>query len=192
MLVSARGVRITERGAVIGGIEYEVDCIVYASGFEYGTDYTRRAGFDMAGRNGVTLSKAWANGMRTLHGMHVHGFPNLFVVQLAQGAFLGSNVPHGFAESAQTIAVVVRHAVAHDAREVEVTEEAQNTWVDMLLRDGIPFGAADCTPGYYNNEGQEAGLAERLSVGYPLGATAFFSLIDGWRASGQFEGLTFR
>ncbi|RBY82976.1 monooxygenase [Geodermatophilus sp. TF02-6] len=184
--------RLTERGVVAGGVEYEVDCVIYASGFEYATDYTQRAGFDVTGRDGVTLSKAWADGMRTLHGMHVHGLPNLFIVQLLQGAFLGSNVPHGFAESAQTIAAIVCHAVAEGARAVEVTDEAQTGWVEMLLRDGVPFGRPDCTPGYYNNEGQEIGLAERLNVGYPLGATAFFGMIDDWRTSGEFEGLAFR
>ena len=58
------------------GVEYEVDCIIYASGFEVGTAHTRRAGYDMTGRDGVTLSEYWADGMRTMHGMHVHGFPN--------------------------------------------------------------------------------------------------------------------
>jgi cyclohexanone monooxygenase len=53
-------------------------------------------------------------------------------------------------------------------------------------------GGADCTPGYYNNEGQDAGLAARLAVGYPAGASAYFRYIDEWRRSGRFEGLTFR
>ncbi len=67
--------------------EYEVDCIIYASGFEVGTDL-RRAGpaSTLTGRDGVRLSEHWADGMRTLHGIHVHGFPNVFLVQLAQGA----------------------------------------------------------------------------------------------------------
>ena len=68
--------RITETGVVVAGVEYEVDCIIYASGFEVGTPFTRRAGYDMTGRDGVKLSEAWADGMRTKHGIHVHGFPN--------------------------------------------------------------------------------------------------------------------
>src|SRR5688572_21922421 len=66
--------RITETGVVARGREYEVDCIIYASGFEVGTPYTRRAGFDLVGRDGVKLSDYWAEGMRTKHGIHVHGF----------------------------------------------------------------------------------------------------------------------
>ena len=73
---TAKGVeKITEKGVVVGGKEYEVDCIIYASGFEVGTEFTRRAGFDLTGRDGVKLSEAWAEGMRTKHGIHVHGFP---------------------------------------------------------------------------------------------------------------------
>ncbi|MEL6861413.1 MAG: NAD(P)/FAD-dependent oxidoreductase, partial [Pseudomonadota bacterium] len=73
--------KITETGLVANGEHYEVDCIVYASGFEVGSDYTARAGFDLAGRGGVKLSEAWADGMQTLHGLNVHGFPNAFIVQ---------------------------------------------------------------------------------------------------------------
>ena len=74
--------RITENAVVVAGVEYEVDCIIYASGFEVGTPYTRRAGYDMTGRDGLKLSEYWAGGMRTKHGIHVHGFPNAFLVQL--------------------------------------------------------------------------------------------------------------
>ena len=67
--------RITENGVVVAGREYQLDCIIYASGFEVGTEYKRRAGFDLTGRGGVKLSDHWASGMRTKHGIHVHGFP---------------------------------------------------------------------------------------------------------------------
>ena len=90
-----------------GGVEYEVDCIIYASGFEVGTGYTRRAGFDVVGRDGLKISEAWADGMRSKHGMHVHGFPNLFFVQPTQGANLISNVPHNLTEAGKTIAGIV-------------------------------------------------------------------------------------
>ena len=102
--------RITEKGVVAGGREYEVDCIIYASGFEVGTEYRRRAGFDLVGRGGLKLSEAWAEGMRSKHGIHVHGFPNAFFVQPTQGANLISNVPHNLTEAGQTIAAIVRHA----------------------------------------------------------------------------------
>ena len=184
--------RITESGFVVGGVEYEVDCIIYASGFEVGTEYTERAGFDLTGRNGLTLSQAWAEGMRSKHGIHVHGFPNAFFVQPAQGANLISNIPHNLTDAGKTIARIVGHAQATNAPTVEVTQEAQDEWIALLLT-GMPrmLGSPDCTPGYYNNEGQDPGPAARYNVGYPAGASAYFKYLEAWRDNGKFEGLAF-
>jgi cation diffusion facilitator CzcD-associated flavoprotein CzcO len=184
--------RITEKGFVVGGREYEVDCIIYASGFEVGTSFESRAGFDLTGVSGRKLSQAWADGMRSLHGIHVHGFPNAFFVQPTQGANLISNVPHNLTESGRTIARTVRHALDQGAGRIEVTKEAEDAWVELLLTGpGRMIGSPDCTPGYYNNEGQEPGPAARTYVGYPAGATAYFRYLDGWRRSGEFKGLQF-
>ena len=185
--------RITPTGVVVAGVEYPVDCIIYASGFEVGTAFTRRTGFDLTGRDGVKLSEHWADGMRTKHGIHVHGFPNAFIVQPTQGANLISNVPHNLTEAGKTIAMVIRHALDAGANEVEVTREAESAWIELLLTGpGRMIGSPDCTPGYYNNEGQAPGPAARLAVGHPGGAMAYFKYIDEWRNSGEFEGLEFR
>ncbi|MEZ5599391.1 MAG: NAD(P)/FAD-dependent oxidoreductase [Pseudomonadales bacterium] len=185
--------RITARGVVVAGREYAVDCIVYASGFEVGTEWTRRANFDLTGRDGRKLSEHWREGMRSKHGIHVHGFPNAFYVQPTQGANLISNVPHNLTEAARTIATVIRHALDTGAREVEVTKAAEDAWVALLLTGaGRMIGAPDCTPGYYNNEGQDPGPRAKLNVGYPAGATAYFQYLTGWRDDGRFEGLNFR
>jgi cyclohexanone monooxygenase len=185
--------RITGTGVVAGGREYEVDCVIYASGFEVGTEYTRRAGYEMTGRGGVRLSDYWALGMRTLHGIHVHGFPNLFMVQPTQGANLISNVPHNIVDSARTIAVTIKHAVTEGFAEVEVDAAAEQAWLDLLLTGPVRMmQSPDCTPGYYNNEGQDPGPGANLRVGYPRGAMAYFAYIDGWRTSGSFDGLEFR
>ena len=189
-----RGVeRITEKGFVVAGREYEVDCIIYASGFEVGTPWERRAGFEVTGRGGQTLSQAWGEGMRSKHGIHVHGFPNLYFVHPTQGANLISNIPHNLTEAGRTVARVVAHAEAIGAKEVEVTAEAQEAWVELLLTGpGRRMGASpDCTPGYYNNEGQPSPLA-RFNVGYPQGPAAYFEYLDAWTEAGTFEGLAFR
>ena len=185
--------RITEAGIVVAGVHYELDCIVYASGFEVGTAHTRRTGFDLTGRDGARLSEHWVEGMRTLHGTHVHGFPNAFLVQPTQGANLISNIPHNLTESGRTIAAIVRHALDQGFTRVEVTREAEEAWVE-LLQSGPPrmIGTSDCTPGYYNNEGQPLGPNSTFFVGYPQGPTAYFRYLDEWRSSGDFEGLTFR
>ncbi len=187
--------RITERGVVVDGRTYEVDCIIWASGFEVGTDHVRRAGFDVTGRGGRRLGETWAEGMVSLHGMHVHGFPNLFVIGAAQAGNLISNYPHNLAEAARTVAAIVGHAEAEGIAEVEADAEAQEAWVELCIqRVGlIGGGAADCTPGYYNNEGQDAGLRGRRNAGgHPEGPVAYFRFIEDWRTNGRFEGLDMR
>ena len=185
--------RIDETGLWVNGIHYEVDCIIYASGFEVGTSHQRRAGFDMAGVGGKRLSQAWADGMQTLHGLHVHGFPNAFIVQIAQAANFGANVPHNWTDAGETIAAVVSHARDTGRRIVEPTPQAQAEWV-ALIKTGMPsfVGAvAECTPGYYNLEGTSADISGFLPSGYPLGSVAYFEYIDNWRRSGDFTGLAF-
>ena len=184
---------INATGLVVNGEQYDLDCIIYASGFEVGTGYHRRSGFDMEGRDGERLSEHWADGMLSLHGMHVHGFPNAFIISPTQAANLISNIPHNLVEAGETVGAIIRHALDIDASTVEVTPEAEAAWVEKLESGGRSFGGdPTCTPGYYNNEGKErdrAGL--RNSMGYPDGPVAYFDYIDRWRTSGDFEGVTF-
>jgi cation diffusion facilitator CzcD-associated flavoprotein CzcO len=186
--------RIDETGVWVGGVHYDVDCLIFASGFEVGTTYDRRAGFDPVGRGGLHLSHRWADGMETLHGMQVHGFPNLFIVGPSQGANLISNITHNLTEAGSTIAAILRHAIDTSADEVEVTEEAVQDWVKLLESSERAFiGNADCTPGYYNNEGGPIGRGQRLGLsGHPEGPVAYFEYIDKWRSSGRFEGVEFK
>ena len=185
--------RITASGVVAAGKTYDLDCLIFASGFEVGTAYVSRAGFDLIGRDGRKLSDYWAQGMRSKHGIHVHGLPNAFFVQPTQGANLISNVPHNLTDSGKTIAVLVKHALAKGCAEIEVTSDAEDAWVALLLTSvGRMAGGPDCTPGYYNNEGREPGPAAKLNVGYPDGAKAYFKYIDDWRASGDYAGVEFR
>ena len=185
--------RIDATGVWVGGRHYELDCLVFASGFEVGTEQSRRSGFEIVGRNGLTLTERWSDGMETLHGMHVHDFPNLFVVGITQAANLISNVPHNYVEVGETIAAVIAHAEAEGAVEVEVTVEAEQAWVELLEGNPMAFmGNMECTPGYYNNEGRATGRRERLNMsGYPSGPIAYFDYIERWRASGDFVGLEF-
>jgi cyclohexanone monooxygenase len=185
--------RIDDTGLWVGDEHYELDCLIYASGFEVGTAFERRAGFDACGRDGLRLSEKWADGMLSLHGIHVHGFPNLFIVGPTQGANLISNVPHNLVEAGATIATIIDHALEIGADEVEVTSAAETAWVELLEAGARRFGGnPDCTPGYYNNEGRDAGRRGLLnSLGYPAGPVAYFTYIDEWRTSGEFEGLTF-
>jgi cation diffusion facilitator CzcD-associated flavoprotein CzcO len=185
--------RVDETGVWVGDVHHPVDVLVIASGFEFGTDVGRDAAFPIVGTDGRTIGEHWADGLRTLHGIHSHGFPNLFVVGLTQAANLISNIPHNYVESSKTIAAVIRHALDVGATEVEVTAEAEQAWIDQLFTGNRLFGNPDCTPGYYNNEGGDIGVKERQTMaGYPGGAVAYFAYIDDWRTNGEFRGLEFR
>ncbi len=128
-----------------------------------------------------------------MHGLHVNGFPNMFVIGIAQAANLVSNIPHNFLEAGATIASVIRHAQDTGAAVVEAEPDAQAEWVRRIESAGRSFfGNTECTPGYYNNEGQPMGRREHLnSSGYPEGAVAYFNFITQWRESGKFEGVSF-
>jgi len=183
--------RITPAGVVAAGTEYPVDCIIYASGFEVGTEPTRRYGFDLSGRDGVRLSDYWSTGMRSMHGVHVHGFPNAFLVQLGQGGNFVANVPHNLNDAAKTVAAVVAHMTRNGLDTVEVTRGGEDAWMELLAPNPVMRSfLADCTPGYYNNEGQGTS-PHSLLAGYSAGAPAYFRYIDQWRNSGEFEGLEF-
>jgi cation diffusion facilitator CzcD-associated flavoprotein CzcO len=188
-----RGVeRLTERGVVANGIEYALDCLIYATGFEVGTAYTRRAGCEIVGREGRTLTEKWAGGVRTMHGMHSHGFPNCFVLGSAQGAFT-VNYPHALDEGSRHVAYVLGEALARGARTVEVTEAAEEAWVRTIL-DASRFSRdflESCTPGYYNNEGRVSDLAAQNGF-FGGGSIAFFALLRTWREAGTLAGLEIR
>jgi cation diffusion facilitator CzcD-associated flavoprotein CzcO len=185
--------RITEKGLIVDGVEYEVDCIIYSTGFEVGTSYTRRSGYDVVGRDDVKLSDHWRDGTRTLHGMGSHGFPNVFVMNTSQGGFT-ANFPHLLDETAVHQAHIIAHAMEQGYATVEVTAEAEKAWVETIIGfEGGPLGGLggpDCTPGYYNNEGQPNPTAQQ-SAPYGGGAIKFFELLKAWREDGNFEGLSF-
>ncbi|MHB2029402.1 MAG: NAD(P)/FAD-dependent oxidoreductase [Acidimicrobiales bacterium] len=185
--------RIDESGLWVAGRHYEVDCLIFASGFEVGTEYTRRASLEVVGRSGHTLSEDWSEGMRTMHGIHVFGFPNIFIVGVTQAANLISNVTHNLTEAATTIAAVIARTLSSGYHEVEVSAAGEAAWMNLLEGTSASFLAdPECTPGYYNNEGRPMGLRERRNLSrYPEGPVAYFEYIDAWRNSGSFENLDF-
>jgi cyclohexanone monooxygenase len=181
--------RITETGVVVAGVEYELDCLIFATGFEVGTDHVRRAGYDVTGRDGRTLSKHWADGPRTLHGMHVHGFPNAFIAGHVQGGYT-ANYPHLLAETSKQVVYLVQRALQEGIR-FEADAEAEESWVQGIVGEGRGFnglGGGECTPGYYTNEGQSSPTAAQ-SAFYGAGPLAFFQLLDQWRRKDDLEGL---
>jgi cyclohexanone monooxygenase len=185
-----RGVeRITERGVVVDGREYALDCLIYATGFEVGTSYTRRSGYELYGRGGQTLTEKWANGAETLHGMHARGFPNCFIISNTQAGF-SANFPHMINEQSKHLAYIVAEATARQARVVEASAEAEAWWVEEIVRLAIlrrDFLEA-CTPGYYNNEGDVQAMSAKNSS-YGAGPVAFAEVLRRWREDGELAGL---
>src|SRR5215469_15874803 len=120
--------RITERGVVANGVEYELDCLIYATGFEVGTGFSHRAGFEIHGRDGLTLTEKFRDGTVTLHGLHSRGFPNYFIVSVTQSG-LSPNFPHMLAEQAHHIAYLVRHCMTNDIKTLEASQAAEDDWV---------------------------------------------------------------
>jgi cation diffusion facilitator CzcD-associated flavoprotein CzcO len=183
--------RITKNGVVVNGVEYEVDCLVYATGFELGTNYVSRSGYDVVGSAEMKLSEKWANGLASLHGMHVHGFPNLFVFMRDQSAHT-PNFTHALDEQAKHFSYILRVAVDRGASRIEATQAAEDAWVQTIIdhsQINIEFLAA-CTPGYMNAEGQIRESAARRNGGYGDGPAAFFKLLEDWRADGALAGVT--
>ena len=185
-----RGVQtITERGIVADGVEYELDCIIFATGFEVGTEYSRRAGYEIVGRDGVTLTEKWADGASTFHGMHSRGFPNCFIFSLVQSGF-SVNFPHMLNEQSKHLAYILRHAADNDVTVIEAEQEAEDAWVEAIVslaQNNLKFLEA-CTPGYYNNEGRPGDRSAR-NGSYGLGSIAFIQLLENWRSAGDLAGL---
>jgi cyclohexanone monooxygenase len=181
--------RITEHGVVVDGREYKVDCLIYATGFEVGTSYTRRSGYEVYGRDGLSLTEKWNDGASTLHGMFSRGFPNLFIISLVQSGF-SANFPHMLDEQAKHVAYVVSEAQARGATVIEADQAAEDAWVQTILdlsMVNLNF-LESCTPGYYNNEGKPAQRSMR-DTSYGAGSPAFIKVLEQWRADGQLAGL---
>lgn len=191
--------RLTETGFVANGVEYPVDCILFASGYEVTSDLDRRWGFDVfEGRNGLSMYQNWKGSYKTFHGVMTHGFPNLFVIGLNQGG-LNSSLTVNFEEQAQHVAYIIKQTMARGAASVEPTLAAQNAYVQHIRDTAIDRTEwiRACTPSYFNNEGKpdvdENGNEKfRFYLGevYGPGWDAFMQRLEDWRSQSDMEGLS--
>jgi cyclohexanone monooxygenase len=191
-----RGVeRITEDGVVANGVEYKVDCIIFATGFEITSQPRRRVDFDVIGRNGESLFDHWRGGLKTLHGISSHGFPDWFFIGINQNG-LSVNMTAMFDDQARHAAYIIDEVTKRGKRLAEVTPNAEASWVGEIRRLAINNRAYQeaCTPGYYNNEGK-LGDSESTGIGseiYTPGINAFNALLAEWREKGNLEGMDLR
>ena len=180
--------QITSEGIIFDGEEYKVDCIIFATGFEVGTDYSRRAGYQINGIDGQSISQKWSEGLSTFHGMHVNGFPNAFFFGPAQSGFTATYT-YSLDEQSQHLAHILDNARQQGATRIEASKAAEQEWVQTIIEKARLTAdfQEKCTPGYYNNEGH-VNVKPQNGM-YGGGPIEFFSLMKKWRSKGDLPGL---
>ncbi|EHB45721.1 Phenylacetone monooxygenase [Mycolicibacterium rhodesiae JS60] len=187
--------RITERGPMVGDRQYEVDCIVYGTGFEAEvTPLQRRVGHDIVGRGGMTLAEKWADGSASLFGMMSRGFPNMFVMPApGQQAVVTVNYTQIAVLGAEFVAGTVALLEKRGAVVFDVSAAAEADWIKQIVDTHVDPSAvmSACTPSRLNNEGDPGGIRAR-DTNYGKGFGDYFAyrdLLEGWLAAGGLEGL---
>jgi cation diffusion facilitator CzcD-associated flavoprotein CzcO len=181
---------MTEKGFVAGGKEYEIDAIVFASGFEVTSDLKRRWGFDdVVGRNGVSIYDHWADGPKTLHGITTHNFPNMFFTGYVQGGLNGTTTLQ-FGKQVEHAAWIVRQALDQGIQSLEPTQQGEDAYVERFNEVALDLSMIlnECTPSYFTNEGEKE-AKWFLFRGWGLGWDNFQQLLADWRAKGDFAGM---
>ncbi len=154
-LVDTRGKGITEigeTGPIFEGTEYEVDLLIYATGFEVQQTgiYNR-----IVGQHGLDLNDKYGTGIRTLLGIHSNGYPNLFVMGGYQASFQ-FNLTDLLQSQGDHIANCIDYVRDNGYETIDVTRESEEWWVqEVIAHRGKTNRNQECTPGYYNFEGAE-------------------------------------
>jgi cation diffusion facilitator CzcD-associated flavoprotein CzcO len=187
--------RITERGPVYDGRQYDVDCIVYGTGFEAEiTPLQRRVGHEIVGRDGVTLHEKWADGAASLFGMMIRDFPNMFVMPApGQQSVVTVNYTQLAVFGAEFVAATVALLEKQGATVFEVSAEAETDWTRQIVDTHVDPSAvmSACTPSRLNNEGDPGGVKAR-DTNWGRGFGDFFGyreLLENWLEAGDFAGL---
>ncbi|GAB2805390.1 flavin-containing monooxygenase [Streptomyces daliensis] len=182
--------RVTGNGVVVGDTTYELDCLIFATGFSVGTSGIHSGKLPVHGRGGARLLETWARqGPRTLHGFTSNGFPNLIQMGSLQNAS-SVNFTHILDEQAVHAAALVAGAETKGAV-IEPSRETEDAWLATLAEDAPDheWFHAECTPGYYNREGRGR---PNGPIAYPYGAVAFHELLRRWREESMGEVLQAR
>ena len=186
---------ITERGPMVDGHQYEVDCIVYGTGFEAEvTPLQRRAGHDIVGRGGISLAEKWSDGAASLFGMMSRGFPNMFAMPgPGQQSVVTVNYTQLAVLAAEFIAGTVALLEKQGHQVFDVSADAEADWIQQIIDTHVDPSAvmSACTPSRLNNEGDPAGIkAQNTNFGRGFGDFfAYRDLLENWLAAGQFDGL---
>jgi cation diffusion facilitator CzcD-associated flavoprotein CzcO len=187
--------RITAQGPVVDGLQYEVDGIIYGTGFEAEvTPLPRRIGHDVVGRGGISLAEKWADGAASLWGMTSHGFPNMFVMPApGQQSVVTVNYTQLAVFGAEFIAGTVELLQKQGVDVFDVNADAEADWIQQIVDTFVDPSAvmSACTPSRLNNEGDPGGIRAR-DTNFGRGFGDFFAyrdLLEGWLAAGDLDGL---
>ncbi|MFN3602892.1 MAG: flavin-containing monooxygenase [Dietzia sp.] len=180
---------ITATGIVVGGRHYEVDCIVFATGFETGSGPAGIYGYDVIGRDDKSMQEYFSDGHKTMHGFFTHGFPNFVELGMSQTAYY-VNFVYMLDRKARHAARLIRHTLEGGFSTFEPELQAETEWVAKVRASNEPRIAywAACTPGYYNGQGDVSKAV--FSEVYNSSEIDFWDMIENWWRSGTFEGLT--
>ncbi|MDO3401701.1 NAD(P)/FAD-dependent oxidoreductase [Mycolicibacterium neoaurum] len=179
---------ITGSGLIANGTHYEVDCIIFATGFETGSGTADRYGYEIIGRDGLCMRDYFADGTKSLHGFYTRGFPNFMELGLSQNAYT-VNYTYMLDRKARHAARMVAHALSVGVATIEPEQHAQDDWVAATRDSGLArmFYLANCTPGYYNGQGDvERGFFTDV---YAASEIDYWNMIEDWWQEGSFEGL---
>lgn len=175
-------------GVVVDGQLIEVDCIIFATGFEVFTPTYLTGQYSVQGIGGQSLEQKWEQNFRTLHGVMTAGFPNMVLVGHMRdgGGTTNSNFP--FHHQATHVASIIKKTMEAGAASFEVTEQAEDAWRQTMRDKAPPIHQflIDCTPGYLNNDGKVGDSAVRLSI-YGGGSLEYASILQDWRNGSGFR-----
>nr|PZN72165.1 MAG: cyclohexanone monooxygenase [Bacillota bacterium] len=120
-------VAVTPTGLRTAEAEYELDALIFATGFDAMTGSLLR--IDIRGRGGLPLREKWAEGPRTYLGLATAGFPNLFMITGPQSPSVLSNMPVSIEQHVEWIAGCIRYMLERDLQIIEAEEQAEENWV---------------------------------------------------------------
>ncbi len=121
---------VTENSVVVAGKHYDVDCLIYATGFDAMTGALLR--IDIRGRDGLPLSTKWSEGPKNYLGLGISGFPNFFTVTGPGSPSVLSNMIPSIEQHVNWISDCLAHMQAKGARRIEPTEVAEHEWVNHV------------------------------------------------------------
>ncbi|CAI7645809.1 unnamed protein product [Penicillium glandicola] len=200
---NGKGIRtVTDRGILADGQEYDVDAIIFGTGYSLGGS-TDQGDLIVTGRDNQVLQEKWQKGLTSLHGVMTNGFPNLFFPGPSQSGAAANQV-YVLDQLAVHVARIISESgklvsernpdVTVSGFAVEPSPSSEEEWTaKVLMRARALAGVMNCTPSYFNREGlifssHEALLAAQFSI-WGEGIKSYVKEIEDWRQAGGLAGL---